>query len=193
MAPQYKEPDKIRQYMASLEANLEKATGKKLAHWVKIARSCPHSTPRDRLNWFRKEHGLGVSRATLVLWKAYGVGSLGSSDPGSLVDRLFSGGFAGQRETYELVVKFVARLGAGSVSPRKGFVALYRLKQYATLKPRKKGLLLGLAMKKYPKVGGLEDLNAREGDRIRKGLYLTSKKDFGPEVKALLKAAYAEA
>lgn len=193
MAPKYKEPDKIRQYMASLEANLEKASGKTLAQWVKIARACPHAKPRDRLQWFKKEHGLGVSRATLVLWKAYGIGSLGSDDPASLVDRLFSAGFANQRETYEAVVKFVARLGAGSVSPRKGFVALYRLKQYATLKPRKKGLLLGLALKKYPKVAGLEDLKARDGDRIRKGLYLSAKKDFGPAAKALLKAAYAEA
>lgn len=193
MAPKYKEPDKIRQYMASLEANLEKASGKTLAQWVKIARACPHSKPRDRLQWFKKEHGLGASRATLVLWKAYGVGSLGSADPAALVDRLFSAGFSGQRETYEAVVKFVARLGAGSVSPRKGFVALYRLKQYAVLKPRKKGLLLGLALKKYPKTAGLEDLKAREGDRIRKGLYLSSKRDFGPAAKALLKAAYAEA
>jgi hypothetical protein len=193
MAPKSKEPDRIRQYMTSLEANLEKATGKSLAQWVKIARSCPHSKPRERLDWFKKQHGLGISRATLVLWKAYGVGSLGSNDPDALVDRLFSRSFEGQRDTYELVVKFVARLGAGTVSPRKGFVALYRLKQYATLKPRKKGLLLGLALKKYPKVAGLEDLKARDGDRIRKGLYLRGKKDFGAEAKALLKAAYAEA
>lgn len=192
MAPKYKEPDKIRQYMASLEANLEKATGKKLAQWVKIARSCPYSKPRERLNWFKNEHGLGVSRATLVLWKAYGVGSLGSNDPDALVDRLFSGSFEGQRDTYELVVKFVARLGAGTVSPRKGFVALYRLKQFGTLKPRKKGLQLGLALKKYPKSAILEDLKAREGDRIRKGLYLKGKRDFGTEAKALLKAAYEE-
>ena len=55
------------------------------------------------------------------------------------------------------------------------------------------GLLLGLALKKYPKAAGLEDLKARDGDRIRKGLYLKGKKDFGAEAKALLKAAYAEA
>lgn len=193
MAPKNKEPDRIQQYMASLQANLEKATGKSLTHWVKIARTCPHSRPRDRLNWFKKEHGLGLSRATLVLWKAYGVGSLGSDDPSALLNRLFSGGFAEQRALYEHVVAFAGRLGKGTVSPRKGFVALYRLKQYGVLKPRKKGLLLGLALKKYPKNAGLVDLKAREGDRIRMGRFLACRKDFDATAKMLLKSAHAEA
>lgn len=193
MAPKYKEPDRIQQYMASLEANLEKATGKTMARWVKIARTCPHSKPRERLAWFKKEHGLGASRATLVLWKTFGVGSFGSADPSAMVDNLFSGTFAVQRPVYEQVIAHAARLGAGTVSPRKSYVALYRLKQYATLKPRKKGLLLGLALKKYPKGAGLVDLKAPQGDRIRMGLFLADKKAFNTGAKALLKAAYAEA
>ena len=193
MAPASKQPDRSLQYMASLEANLEKATGKKLARWVKIAQGCPRATLKERLAWFKSKHGLGATHATLVLWRTFGVGSFGRADPAAMVDNLFSGTFAGQRPLYDQVVAHASRLGAGHVSPRKGSVALYRLKQYAVLKPRKQGLLLGLALKKYPRKEGLEDLKARPGDRIRMGLYLPDRKAFNPKARALLKAAYAEA
>jgi Domain of unknown function (DUF4287)/Domain of unknown function (DUF5655) len=193
MAETYKEPDKIKQYMASLEANLESATGKTLAQWVKIARTCPHEKPGERLKWFKREHGLGMSRAGLVLWRAFGGGTLGEEDPNKLVDNLFSKSFAEQRALYEKVVAFVERLGAGTISPRKGFVALYRLKQYGAIKPRKAGLFVGLALQKYPKSKRLVDVkNFGGGDRNKTALVLTSDKDFDAEAKDLIKAAWAE-
>ena len=193
MTETYKEPDKIMQYMASLEANLHKATGKTLAQWVKIAKTCPHAKPRAQLKWFRDEHGLGQSRAGLVLARAFGGTTFGDDNPGELIGRLFSKSFADQRALYEKVAGFVAKLGEGTISPRRGYVALYRLKQFGAIKPSKNGLLVGLAMRKYPKSGKLVDVkNLGGGDRTKKAVLLASAKDFDGEAKALLKQAYDE-
>ncbi len=193
MAETYKEPDKIKQYMASLEANLEKATGKTLAQWAKIAKTCPHEKTGERLKWFKNAHGLGMSRAGLVLWRAFGEGSLGEEYPNKLVDALFSKSFAGQRPLYEKVAGFAAKLGKGTLSPRKNYVALYRLKQYGAAKPSKQGLLLGIALRSYPKNRKLIETKALGGaDRIKRAFVLETAKDFDANVKALLRAAYNE-
>jgi hypothetical protein len=192
MAETYKEPDKIQQYMAALEANLAKATGKTLAQWVKIAKTCPHAKTRERLNWFKKEHGLGQSRAGLVLWRAFGEGSMGEEDPVKLLDGLFKKSFAEQRAIYDKVAAFTKGL-EGTLSPRKSYVALYRLKQYGAIKPSKQGLLVGLALQKYPKSKRfIEVKNFGGGERNKKALVLASVKDFDGEAKELIKAAWAE-
>jgi Domain of unknown function (DUF5655)/Domain of unknown function (DUF4287) len=193
MAETYKEPDKIMQYMAALEANLAKATGKSLAQWVKIAKTCPHAKPRERLKWLKDKHGLGQSRAGLVLARAFGGSTLGDNDAGDLVDKLFSKSFADQRALYEKVATFASRLADVRISPRRSFVALYRLKQFGRIRPSKAGLQVGLALKKYPKSARFVDVkSAAADDRVKKALLLGSLKDFDTEAKELLKQAYDE-
>jgi hypothetical protein len=191
MAETYKEPDKIKQYMASLEANLEKATGKSLAQWVKIAKACPFERPRERLKWFKDKHGLGQSRASLVLSRAFGGSSFGEDEPSTLVDGLFAK-YPDLRATYDKIAAHCERLGECTISPRKSYVAFYRLKQFVTVKPSKKGLVVGLAMKKYPKTSRLYDLNVDEGDRVKKAFLIAGPKEFDGEAKDLIKAAWAE-
>jgi hypothetical protein len=192
MAETFKEPDRLQKYFASLEANIEQATGKTVAQWVKIAKTCPETKPRARLKWFKDKHGLGQSRAGLILWRAFGDGSMGEEDPNKLADSLFAKR-PDQRPLFDKVVAYVGKLGKGSVSPRKSFVALYRLKQYGAIKPSKDGLVLGLALTKYPKTARLVDVtNFGGGERNKKAIVLASAKDFDAEVKAWLKAAYDE-
>lgn len=193
MAESYKEPDRLRRYFASLEANLAQATGKTLAEWVKIAKTCPHDKPGARLKWFKDEHRLGQSRAGVILWRAFGEGSMGEEDPNKLVEALFSKSLAGQRAVYDKVAAFIAKFGEGTLSPRKGYVALYRLKQYGAIKPSKQGLLVGLALQKYPKSARLIEVkNLGGGERNKKALALPTLKDFDGEAKELIKAAWAE-
>jgi hypothetical protein len=192
MAETFKEPDRLQKYFASLEANIETATGKTVAQWVKIARTCPETKPRARLKWFKDKHGLGRSRAGLILWRAFGNGSMGEADPNKLADGVFAKR-PEQRALYEKVAAFTEKLGKGTLSPRKSYVALYRLKQYGAIKPSKDGLIVGLAMKKYPKTARLIDVNnLGGGERNKKAVVLGSAKDFDAEVKTWLKAAYDE-
>jgi hypothetical protein len=176
MAETFKEPDRLQKYFASLEGNIEKATGKTVAQWVKIAKTCPETKPR----------------AGLILWRAFGNGSMGEEDPNKLTEALFAK-YAEQRPLYDKVTAFVTKLGAGTLSPRKSYVALYRLKQYGAIKPSKNGLLIGLAMHKYPKSARLIDVkNLGGGERNKKALVLAAAKEFDSDAKALLKAAYDE-
>ncbi len=192
MAETFKEPDRLQKYFASLEANIAEATGKTVAQWVKIAKTCPETKPRARLAWFKTKHGLGQNRASLILWRAFGGNALGEEDPNKLMDALFAK-FAEQRPLYDKVAAFVTKLGPGTLSPRKSYVALYHLKQYGAIKPNKQGLMIGLAMQKYPKSAPLIDVkNLGGGERNKKALILASAKDFDADAKALLKAAYDE-
>jgi hypothetical protein len=189
-----KEPDKIRQYIASVEAKLEKATGKKMSHWVRVARKCPHGRPADRLRWLKAEHGLGLAHAAVVLGRAFGLAALEAEAPGDPLDRVFSKGFASQRPIFDAVVAFAGRLGGTSIRPRRNQVVLYRLKQYGVLKPSRKGLVLAFALKKYPKKAGLIVVpNPGASDRCKMALVLESRKDFGATAKSLLRQAHAEA
>lgn len=190
----YGEPERGQKWFAGVEANLEKATGKSLAQWVKIAKTCPHERMMARLKWFKEEHGLSMARAGVVIEKAFGSGAFGWGDPESLVKNLFaSKTFAPQRAIYDAVEKFVQKFDGAVLSPRKGYVALYRLKQFGAVKPSKDGLLVGLAMQKYPKSKKFVDVkNLGGGDRTKKAVLLTSAKDFDAEAKALITAAWTE-
>ncbi|MEQ1865006.1 MAG: DUF5655 domain-containing protein [Micropepsaceae bacterium] len=192
-AKKYGEPERGLKWAASVEANLEKATGKSMQEWVKIAKTCPHDKMAPRLKWFKQEHGLSVARAGAVIEKAFGADAFGWSDPETLVDNLFAKSFAPQRAIYEAVEAYVRKFDGVILSPRKGYVALYRLKQFGAIKPSKEGLLVGLAMQKYPKAKRLIDVkNLGGGERNKKALVLASAKELDTEAKELIKAAWAE-
>lgn len=194
MARKPKEPDKIRQYIASVEAKLVKATGKTMAHWVRVARKCPHAKPAERLRWLKAAHGLGLAHAGVVLGRAFGLAALDRDQPSDGLDRLFSGRFAEQKALHDIVVAHAKRLGRGTVRVRRGHVAFHRLKQFAALKPSRHGLLLGLALKSYPRGARLSAVkNMGDGNRIKMALLIGSRRDFDKSAKALLAQAYAEA
>ncbi len=59
-------------YFESMRASLEAATGRSLAAWVEIAKTCPETKHRARLKWFKEIHGLLQNRASLVIDEAFG-------------------------------------------------------------------------------------------------------------------------
>lgn len=192
-AKKYSEPERGQKWFAGVEANLERATGKTLQEWVKIAKTCPHDKMTARLRWFKEIHGLSTARAGVVIETAFGADAFGWRDPAALVDNLFTKTFAPQRSIYNAIESFIRRFDGAVLSPRKGYVALYRLKQFGAIRPSKDGLLVGLAMQKYPKSKKFVDVkNLGGGERNKKALLLASAKDFDAEAKDLIKAAWAE-
>jgi hypothetical protein len=189
----YGEAERLKKYMASLEANLESATGRSLDEWKKIAKRCPPGPYRSQLAWFKQNHGLGQSRAGLVLERTFGAAMFGDVGPEQLVDGLFAKSFAAQRPIYNAIEMFARTLEGVNVSPRKGYVALYRNKQFAAMKPSKEGFVVGLAMKEYPKSPRLKPVkNLGGGDRNKFAVTVTSAKEVDANLKALIKAAWAE-
>ena len=188
------ERDRIEQYITSQVARLEKATGKSIAQWIRIARKCPPGTVPERLRWFRLHHGLGPARAALVLGRAFGVAALAEPAPADPLARLFTEKFKTQRAAFDAVLRFVKRLGPGTVKPGKGYVSLYRLKHYAALKPGRTGLVVGLALAKYPRDAGLVEVKRFGGNpRIRRALVLAKARDFNKVAQTLVRQAYSEA
>ena len=188
MAAQHLTPQQ-QKWFASVQAGLERDTGKSLAEWVAIARTCPETKPRARLAWFKETHGLLQNRATYVLGEAFG-STMAWDDPDTLIDALWTD--PGQRAIFEAVRAKAAALPDTIVGPRKGFTAFSRKYQYAAAKPLKAGgVVLGLAV--AADAGpGLEPRRKSEtlNERLLSTLTLASAAAVDEGVASLLKAAW---
>ncbi|HEV8244413.1 MAG TPA: DUF5655 domain-containing protein [Polyangiaceae bacterium] len=192
-AKEYGEAERTKKWMASVEANLESATGKTLAEWIKIAKKCPPGPYMSQLKWFKQNYDLGQARAGLILERTFGRAVFGEVEPEQLVEGLFAKSFAAQRPLYEAIETFARTLAGINVAPRKGYVALYRNKQFAAMKPSRDGFVVGLAMKTYPKSARLKPVkNLGGGDRTKFAVTVKTAKDIDADLKSLIKAAWAE-
>ncbi|MEE9375357.1 MAG: DUF5655 domain-containing protein [Rhizobiaceae bacterium] len=133
-----------KKWFASVQLGLERETEKSLEDWVKIAKTCPESKHRARLEWFKTEHGLGINRASLILGATFKTG-LGWSNPDELINRLWK--TPEYRAIYDQVEAIAKELGDDVIiAPRKGFSAFSRRVQFAALRPTRLGVRLGLAI-----------------------------------------------
>lgn len=177
-----------QKWFASVRAGLERDTGKSLAEWVAIARTCPESKPRARLAWFKETHGLLQNRASYVLSEAFPP-ETGWDDADQLRDALWTD--PGQRAIYEAVRAAVADFPGLVTGQRKGYSAWSKAYQFAAVKPVKGGARLGLAVppEADPR---LQPAKPNEGwsERLKSTLPLTSADQVDGGVKALLKAAF---
>ena len=131
-------------WIASVQGNLERDTGRSLAEWVAIARTCPEATQRERLAWLKAHHGLLMNRAIYVLSEAFGT-EREWEHPAKLIDALWVD--PASRAIFEAVRAKATALPDVVVGPRKGFTAFSRNFQFAAAKPVKGGTaILGLAV-----------------------------------------------
>jgi hypothetical protein len=122
-----------KKWFASVREGLERDTGKTLAEWAHIARSCPETTQRRRAAWLKAEHGLGQNRAAAVLRAAF-PDARGWDEPGHLLDALWSDQRA--RAVYDAVAARVrADISGAVIGPRKTFVGFSRVVQFAAIIP----------------------------------------------------------
>lgn len=183
--------ERQRKWFASVEASLQRDTGKPIAEWVTIAKKCPETTPRKRTQWLREKHGLGVNRIAHILSVAFPDGP-GWDDPDALLDQLWKEKEG--RAIYEAIAKLVRKEFPGVViGPRKTFVSFSRKIQFAGIVPKRGGKAeLGLPLP----VSTSKRLSAMKSrpwaEKHTAILELSSPKDVDAEVKRLLKLAYAK-
>jgi hypothetical protein len=77
--------ERQRKWFATVREGLERDTGKTMAEWVAIARTCPETGHRARLKWFKEKHGLLQNRASQVLSETFEP-KMPWSEPENLVD-----------------------------------------------------------------------------------------------------------
>jgi hypothetical protein len=176
-----------QKWFASVQASLERDTGKSLDQWVAIARTCPETTPRARTRWLKEHHGLGVNRAAQILSAAF-PSDQRWDQPGPLRERLWAD--PASRAILEAVEAAAVALPDTVVGQRKQFTAFSRKVQFAALRPVKGGhAMLGLALDPSADPRLEAPRNEAWSERLKARLLLTSPADVA-SVEPLLKQAW---
>jgi hypothetical protein len=178
-----------QKWFASVQASLERDTGKSLDEWVAIARACPGTKPRARTDWLREQHGLGVNRAAHVLSVAFPSEDRWD-EPEALRAKLWTDPEA--TAIFEAVEAMAAALPDVVTGQRKGFTAFSREFQFASLRPLKSGqVALGLAVTPDADPRLAEPKNEGWSERLKSKMVLSSVAEADDTIKALLKQAWA--
>jgi hypothetical protein len=181
--------ERQRKWFASVQASLERDTGKTLDEWVAIARTCPHDKPRARSDWLREHHGLGVNRAAHVLSVAF-PSEMRWDDAGPLRAALWKD--PASEAILRALETAVGRLPDITLGQRKTYTAWSHKVQMAATRPIKSGhALVGFAVEP----GADPRLSPRGkseswGDRLKAQMLLTSPDQVDASVEALLKQAW---
>lgn len=180
--------ERQQKWFASVQASLERDTGKTLDEWVAIARTCPETKPKARADWLRAHHGLGVNRAAHVLSVAF-PSEMSWDDAGPLRAALWKD--PASEAILQRLEAAVAKLPDTVVGQRKGFTGFSRKVQMAAARPVKGGhAMVGFAVEPSAdprlKPRGAESW----GDRLKGQLLLTSPDQVDASIEALLKQAW---
>ena len=182
--------ERQRKWFASVQASLERDTGKTLDEWVAIARSCPHDKPRARGDWLREHHGLGVNRAAHVLSVAFPTADPGWDDGPALRAALWKD--PASEAILQALEAAVARLPEITTGQRKTYTAFSRKVQMAAARPIKGGhALVGFAVEPATDPR-LQPRGKSEswGDRLKGQMLLTSPGEVDASIEALLRQAW---
>jgi len=177
-----------QKWFASVQASLERDTGKTLDAWVAIARTCPETKPRARTQWLKDNYGLGVNRAAHVLSVAFPSG-MGWDEPEKLRDQLWTD--PASTAILAAVEPLATALPDVVTGQRKGFTAFSREFQFASIRPLKGGkAVLGLAV--TPDADPRLEPPKNEGwsERLKSKVVLDSPAQVDAGIAALLKASW---
>jgi Domain of unknown function (DUF4287)/Domain of unknown function (DUF5655) len=182
--------ERQQKWFASVEASMERDTGKTLAQWVKIAKTCPETTPKKRSAWLREKYGIGANRGAHILHAAFPPEGPSWDDPEALLDALWED--RNGRKIYDAVAKLVRKeFPDAIIGPRKTFVSFARKIQWAGILPATGGKAeLGLPLP-VSTSKRLSPMKKRPwAEKHTAILVLSSPKEVDAEVKRLLKLAW---
>ncbi len=180
--------ERQKKWFASVEASLERDTGKTLAEWVAIARTCPESTPGRQSAWLREHHGLGVNRAAHVLSVAF-PSAAGWDDADGLRAALWKD--PASTAIFEAVEAAVQDFEGLVTGQRKGFSAWSRNFQFAAVRPIRGGKArLGLCVS--PDADPRLEAPRNEGwsERLKAAVTLDSPGQVDAALRTLLRKAW---
>ncbi len=181
--------ERQQKWFASVQASLERDTGKSLDEWVAIARTCPETRPKARADWLREHHGLGINRASHVLSVAFPAEDRWD-EPEALRAKLWTDPAAAA--IFEAVEAMIlGGLDPVVVGQRKGFTAFSREFQFASMRPLKGGqVALGLAIPVEADARLVPPKNEGWSERLKSKAVLSPTAEVDAGLKALLKQAW---
>ncbi len=181
--------ERQQKWFASVQASLERDTGKTLDEWVKIARTCPHDKPKARAEWLREHHGLGVNRAAHVLSVAF-PSELRWDDEGPLRAQLWKD--PASEAILRALEAAATTLPDITTGQRKTYTAWSRKVQMAAARPVKGGhAMVGFAVEPSadPRLSP-RGKSESWGDRLKGQMLLTSPNQVDASIAALLHQAW---
>lgn len=181
--------ERQQKWFASVQASLERDTGKTIDEWVAIARTCPETKPRARSAWLREHHGLGANRGAHVLSVAFPA-EMRWDDAGPLREALWTD--PASEAILQALEEAVAKLPDYTTGQRKTYTAWSRKVQMAATRPIKGGhALVGFAVEPSadPRLSP-RGKSESWGDRLKGQLLLTSPDQVDASIDALLKQAW---
>ena len=177
-----------RKWFATGRANFEKRTGKSMAEWVVIARTCPETNRRAQLKWFKHTHGLLQNSAAWVLSEAF-ESPMGWDDPAALRAALWTD--PASTAIFEAVERLVKALPDVSNGQRKGYTAWSHKVQFVAVRPIKGGTArLGLAVAPDVNLRLVPYKNEGWSERLKAATPLASVADVDSEIEALIRQAW---
>jgi hypothetical protein len=180
--------ERQQKWFASVQASLERDTGKTLNEWVVIARTCPETKPRARQQWLKDNHGLGINRAAQILDAAFPP-AVGWDDADALREALWTD--PASRAIFEAVRKAAMALPDAIEGQRKAVTAFSRKVQFAAVRPVRGGTaMLGLAVDPSADPRLEAPKNESWSERLKARLPLRSPTDVDASIAALLKQAW---
>lgn len=140
--------ERQQKWFATVQANFEKNTGKPMAAWLEIMKTCPETKPRAQMAWLKAEHGVGQNGAAFILDSMKTEGGEGQGmgwDEPDLRAALWKE--PGSLAVLEAVEAVAGKLDGVISGQRKAFTSFSRAVQFAAARPLKGGgLLLGLKL-----------------------------------------------
>jgi hypothetical protein len=179
-----------KKWFASVREGLQRETGKSLAQWIEIAKTCPETGHRARLKWFKQAHGLLQNRASYVLGEAF-PSPAGWSEPDALRNALWTDPHS--RAIFEAAEAEALRLPNVIAGQRKGFSAWSRHYQFAAVRPIKGGRArLGLAVPPDADPRLVPAKNEGWSERLKASMMLDQPANGDGSLGALLRRAWEQ-
>jgi hypothetical protein len=180
--------ERQKQWFAAIRTGLERDTGKTLDEWVAIARTCPETAMRARVNWLREVHGLGVNRAATIMGAAF-PSDMGWDQPDRLREDLWKD--PASTAILAAIESAVADYPGLVTGQRKTFTAWSKAFQFAAVKPVKGGKArLGLVVTPDADPRFEAPKNESWSERLKSSVTLDGPEDVNDALKALLKASF---
>jgi hypothetical protein len=180
--------ERQQKWFASVQASLERQTGKPMAEWVAIARTCPESGHRARLKWLKDNHGLLQNHGSHVLSEAFPQ-EMTWREPEKLLAALWTD--PASKTIFEAVDAAARRPNEVIQTARKAYTAWSRKVQFAAARPVKGGkLMLGLALTPDASPRLEAPRNESWSERLKSRTLLSYASEVDAELETLLKSAW---
>jgi hypothetical protein len=180
--------ERQQKWFASVQASLERDTGKSLAEWVAIARACPEAGHRARLKWLKDNYGLLQNHGSHVLSEAFPP-AMSWREPEKLVEALWVD--PASRGIFQALDAAARAPNEVIQTARKGYTAWSRKVQFAAARPVKGGkVMLGLALTPAANSRLEAPRNESWSERLKARVLISAVSEVDAEIGGLLKEAW---